>query len=114
MMKSSTLSGEYMRKECGLTNNLGIDYGTVKGLPVSSAQWQIPVGLQLLPPAVLGLGLFGFPESVRWLVKKGRVEEAWDSLTWMRADDGEQSLTFTLKLAVIGTNPLLSKFQVQK
>jgi hypothetical protein len=27
------------------------------------------------------------PESARWLTKKGRHEEAWKSLTWIRADD---------------------------
>lgn len=26
-------------------------------------------------------------ESVRWLTKKGRHEEAWQSLQWIRADD---------------------------
>ena len=55
----------------------------------SPAQWQIPVGLQMVPPFILGTGLFFFPESVRWLVKKGRIEEAWDALTWLRASDGE-------------------------
>jgi hypothetical protein len=43
----------------------------------------------MVPAAVLGFGLIGFPESVRWLVKKERYEEAWASLSWMRADDGE-------------------------
>lgn len=63
-------------------------YGTYVGLPVSSQQWQIPVGLQLVPPTVLATGLVFFPESVRWLAKKGRTEEAFDALTWLRADDG--------------------------
>lgn len=65
------------------------------GLPIESKQWQIPVGLQLIPPTVLGVGLFFFPESVRWLAKKGRVEEAYDGLAWLRADDGE-----TVKLLI--------------
>ena len=60
------------------------------GLPVSSKQWQIPVGLQLIPAATLGLGLLTQKESVRWLAKKGRYEEAWTSLTWIRADDGPE------------------------
>jgi len=72
----------------GVMISYWIDYGVSIGLPVSSTQWQIPVGLQLVPPAVLGLGLLAFPESVRWLAKKGRYDEAWESLKWMRADDG--------------------------
>lgn len=67
-----------------------IDYGTSTGLPQSSKQWQIPVGLQLVPSAFLGLGLLTQKESVRWLAKKGRYDEAWESLRWMRADDGRR------------------------
>lgn len=35
---------------------------------------------------VLGLGLLTLPESTRWLTKKGRHDEAWGSLQWIRAD----------------------------
>lgn len=72
----------------GVMISYWIDYGVSIGLPQSSKQWQIPVGLQLVPCAVLGLGLIFQKESVRWLVKKERYEEAWESLTWIRADDG--------------------------
>ena len=72
----------------GVMISYWIDYGTVQGLPVSSKQWQIPVGLQILPAAVLGLGLLTQKESVRWLVKQDRTEEAWENLCWIRADDG--------------------------
>ena len=72
----------------GVMISYWIDYGVSIGLPVSSKQWQIPVALQLLPPIVLGFGLIFFPESVRWLAKKGRYDEAWENLKWMRADDG--------------------------
>jgi len=27
-------------------------------------------------------------ESARWLTAKGRHDEAWESLKWIRADDG--------------------------
>ena len=75
----------------GVMISYWIDYGVTVGLPESSMQWQIPVGLQLVPAAFLGLGLFTQKESVRWLLKKDRVEEAWANLKWMRADDGEQT-----------------------
>lgn len=72
----------------GVMISYWIDYGVLVGLPTSSRQWQIPVGLQLVPAAVLGLGLFTQPESVRWLAKKERYDEALKNLQWMRASDG--------------------------
>lgn len=81
-------SGMQMLFALGVMISYWIDYGVAVGMEVQSAQWQIPVGLQMVPAAVLGLGLIAFPESVRWLVKRERYDEAWASLTWMRADDG--------------------------
>jgi MFS family permease len=81
-------SGMQLLFALGVMISYWIDYGVTVGMEVQSAQWQIPVGLQMVPAAVLGFGLIGFPESVRWLVKKERYVEAWASLTWMRADDG--------------------------
>lgn len=52
-------------------------------------QWQIPIGLQMLPAAILGLGSLTLKESTRWLTKQGRHEEAWESLKWIRADDSQ-------------------------
>lgn len=74
----------------GVMISYWIDYAVQQTLPGQSKQWQIPVGLQLVPAAVLALGLFTQPESVRWLAKKDRYDEAWASLTWMRADDGPE------------------------
>ena len=36
--------------------------------------------------------MFTVPESARWLTKKGRHDEAWKSLTWIRADDSEATV----------------------
>ncbi|KAI1434074.1 general substrate transporter [Xylaria sp. CBS 124048] len=67
-----------------------IDYGVGKGISAHrSAQWQVPIGLQIFPAALLGLGMLTVPESTRWLTKKGRHEEAWRSLRWIRADSSE-------------------------
>lgn len=84
-------SGIQLMFALGVMISYWIDYAVEKTLPASSsAQWQIPVGLQLVPASVLALGLFTQPESVRWLAKKERFDEAWKSLTWMRADDGPE------------------------
>ncbi|CAL5869753.1 uncharacterized protein PFLUO_LOCUS3983 [Penicillium psychrofluorescens] len=74
----------------GVMISYWIDYGVETTLPAISKQWQIPVGLQMVPAAVLGLGLLTVPESTRWLAKKGRIEEAWQSLKWIRASDGPE------------------------
>lgn len=55
-----------------------------------TAQWQIPIGLQLVPAAFLGLGTLTLKESTRWLTKKGRHDEAWESLKWIRASDSPE------------------------
>lgn len=81
-------SGIQLLFALGVMISYWVDYGVSIGLPVSSKQWQIPVGLQMVPAAVLGLGLFTQPESVRWLAKNERYEEAFQSLKWMRASDG--------------------------
>jgi hypothetical protein len=43
----------------------------------------------MAPAALLGLGTLTLRESTRWLTKQGRHEEAWESLTWIRADDSQ-------------------------
>lgn len=72
----------------GVLTSYWIDYGVEVTLPGQSKQWQIPVGLQMVPAAILGLGLLTQPESCRWLAKKGRMDEAFQSLSWMRASEG--------------------------
>jgi hypothetical protein len=57
----------------------------------TSSEWQIPVGLQLVSGGALFCGMMTVPESVRWLLTKGRKDDAWKSLTWMRGDDGKKT-----------------------
>ncbi|KAI3397448.1 hypothetical protein diail_10779 [Diaporthe ilicicola] len=72
----------------GIFVSYWIDYGVSLG-PSNSRQWQIPIGLQLVPGALLGLGMLTVKESTRWLTRKGRHEEAFESLKWIRADDSQ-------------------------
>ena len=49
-----------------------------------SLSWRIPLGLQLFPGILLGLGAFLLPASPRLLVLQGRREEALTSLAKLR------------------------------
>lgn len=69
----------------GVTVSYWVDYAAQVGISkTSSTQWQVPVGLQLVPGALLGMGMLLVKESTRWLAKKGRNEEAYASLLWVR------------------------------
>jgi hypothetical protein len=36
--------------------------------------------------------MFTLKESTRWLTKKGRHDEAWASLKWIRADESQATI----------------------
>jgi sugar porter (SP) family MFS transporter len=72
----------------GIFVSYWVDYGVALG-PGGPRQWQIPIGLQLVPSAFLGLGMLTLAESTRWLTKKGRHEEALESLRWIRGAGGD-------------------------
>ena len=36
--------------------------------------------------------MFTLKESTRWLTKKGRHDEAWESLKWIRADESQVTI----------------------
>lgn len=58
----------------------------------NSVQWRFPIGFQGILAAILMLGVFVVPESPRWLVRKGYIEQAHDVLARIHgrpADDPE-------------------------
>lgn len=72
----------------GIMISFWIDYGTNyiggTGPGQKEAAWRIPLGLQLFPAVVLGIGIVFMPFSPRWLVNQGRDEEALAVLSSMR------------------------------
>ncbi|KAJ7780082.1 general substrate transporter [Mycena maculata] len=75
----------------GIFTAYWVDYAVANRMGSVTRQWQVPIGLQIIPAVLLGVGMLTVTESVRWLAQKGRHEEAWESLKWIRADDSAET-----------------------
>lgn len=63
------------------------DYGTNSHISgTDNNQWRIPLGIQILPASVLALLILLFPESPRWLMEKGREDQALDTLAKLHSN----------------------------
>ena len=78
----------------GIFCSYWVDYavGKAPGFAHMSKQWQVPIGLQMVPGALMGLGMLTLKESARWLIFQGEHEKALESLKWVRASDSEEVL----------------------
>uniref|UniRef100_A0ACD5WFM6 Uncharacterized protein n=1 Tax=Avena sativa TaxID=4498 RepID=A0ACD5WFM6_AVESA len=79
--------------------NLGILIGYVANyflgrLPLAYS-WRAMLGLSALPSAVFAVGAVFLPESPRWLVMHGRVDEAFDVLQQLRATGDEAQVLWS-------------------
>ncbi|KAH8431781.1 sugar porter family MFS transporter [Aspergillus melleus] len=72
----------------GIMVSFWINYGTNHiggtGPGQKDAAWLLPLALQLVPAAILGIGMIFMPFSPRWLVHHDREEEAKKVLTSLR------------------------------
>lgn len=53
-----------------------VNYICDRTIPDVAAQWQVPLGLQLLPGVLLLFGILWCPETPRWYAKQDRWDEA--------------------------------------
>ncbi|OJI95971.1 hypothetical protein ASPVEDRAFT_77746 [Aspergillus versicolor CBS 583.65] len=81
-------SGYQFTFTVGIFASYWIDYALQFRAP-TPAQWQIPLALQLVPGALMGLGMLSLTDSVRWLLANGHTHAAWTSLLWIRGADNK-------------------------
>lgn len=74
---------------------LGVVFGFWTGFITRSIpgpmSWRIPLGVQIIPGIILGLGCLILPPSPRWLVLKGRDADALKSLARLRMRTQEEA-----------------------
>ncbi|KAI2889063.1 hypothetical protein CBS76997_3339 [Aspergillus niger] len=69
-----------------------VTYAVSIDQPSATKQWQIALGLQLLPSSLLLFGMCTVKESARWLASKGKIEKARESLKWVRGGEETEEL----------------------
>lgn len=67
----------------------------------SSASWRIPFAIQMLPAIILGIGITFCPRSPRWLVQRGRVDEAYGVLNYLRRPEDVEAEMAEIKADVV-------------
>ncbi|XP_058113650.1 polyol transporter 5-like [Magnolia sinica] len=78
--------------------NIGILLGYIfnyafVGLP-QNLNWRLMLGVAAIPAIFVAIGVLAMPESPRWLVMRGRSEEARQVLLKTSSDEGEAELRF--------------------
>ena len=71
----------------GVMVSYWVDYAVGIHIGSDTRQWQIPLALQVIPGGLVGLGMLTIKESARWLAKRGKHDEAMDSLVWVRGGE---------------------------
>jgi sugar porter (SP) family MFS transporter len=67
-----------------------VSWGTYTGFaPTDNGQWRTPLGIQIFPAVLLAALILIFPESPRWLIDHGKVEEGLKTLARLHAHGDE-------------------------
>lgn len=87
-VRGTSIAVEFFLNIAGVAVAYWIEYGLSyvdKG--DSSVRWRFPVAFQLVPLIVLAIAINFLPESPRWLLSKGKEEEALRVLRQLRDDE---------------------------
>ena len=63
----------------------------------STWSWRLPLLLQIVPPIIVIVCALFCPESPRWLIQKGRLEEAKAILCKYHSNDGQTNAIIEVK-----------------
>ena len=59
-----------------------------------SNQWRGPLGLQMALPTIILCGIYWMPESPRFLLSKGRIDDAWGIVVRMHSSPSDPDNEF--------------------
>lgn len=63
--------------------------------------WRLPIALQILPAIAISIVLFGLPETPRWLIERGRIDEAVEVMCKVYGAGPDDEYVRTEKAAII-------------
>ncbi|KAJ2894758.1 hypothetical protein MKZ38_007243 [Zalerion maritima] len=70
----------------GFVVSTWVGYGSAHAPDSSSVQWRVPLAVQLIPAAILAVGMIWMPESPRHLIATDRLEEGMSVLRKLHYD----------------------------
>lgn len=73
-----------------IASYVGLGFYFVPG----SNQWRGPLGLQMALPAIVLCGIYWMPESPRFLLSKGKLDEAWKIIHRMHSNPNDPNDDF--------------------
>ncbi|CAI7676404.1 unnamed protein product [Penicillium pancosmium] len=87
---------------CGITISYWIDFGLLFADP-SEVAWRFPLAFQIFFAAIILVFVMFLPESPRWLILKGREDEAREVLSSLMGDETDEVFIDTEFIAIKAT-----------
>jgi len=68
----------------------------------STWAWRLPLMLQIIPPLIVMTCVLFCPESPRWLISRGRIDEARKVLVDYHSNDGKTNAVIEVRFDCFG------------